>query len=222
MSETTNEKYAGKRLYDATVASHYNRQYTTGWGRQNLRAKLVANWEERAFEHLLPKIPVGQQVLDVACGTGRYLLRHLAAGHVPTGMDISPDMLEHARNNTQGLNVPLLLGDAERLPFPDSSFDGVTCVRLYQRVPSEIRIQMLKEVRRVARDWALVYFGGTTRWLDLRRTIRTSVLGLKYNGLYRATFPEILEELRAARVHVADFRWVMPWVTDGVFVLVRW
>jgi hypothetical protein len=81
---------------------------------------------------------------------------------------------------------------------------------------------MLKEVKRVARDWGLVYFGGTTSWLDLRRSLRTSVLGLKYNGQHRATFPEILAELRAAGVHVVDFRWVMPWLTDGVLVLLRW
>jgi ubiquinone/menaquinone biosynthesis C-methylase UbiE len=214
--------YAGKKLYDSAFASKYNRQYTDGLSRSNFRAKFVAVWEERAFRALLAQVPPAQQVLDIACGTGRYLQLHVQAGNFPTGIDISPHMLEHARANLEGCDVPLQLGDAEALPFPDQSFDGVTCIRLYQRVPSPIRIQMLREVKRVGRGWAIVYFGATTPWLDVRRDIRSRVLGLKHNGQYRATFREILDELRAAGLYVADFRWVMSLLTVGILFLVRW
>lgn len=221
-SEKQSESYEGKRLYDAPFAAKYNRQYTTRLGVSNFRAKFVALWEEHAFRSLLAGVAPGQEVLDVACGTGRYLELHLEAGNRPTGVDISPDMLQHARRNLAGKNVPLLSGDAEALPFPDRSFDGVTCIRLYQRVPASVRQTMLSEVKRVGRGWAIVYFGGTSRWLDVRRNLRTSVLGLKHNGQYRATFSEILDELRTAGLFVADFRWVMPWLTDGILFRVRW
>ncbi len=213
--------YPGKTLYDSAFASKYNRQYTERLSPANFRAKFVALWEERAFRALLGQVPSGQRVLDVACGTGRYLQIHLESGNQPTGVDISPHMIEHARKNV-GADVPILLGDAEKLPFEDRSFDGVTCMRLYQRVPSAIRIQMLREVKRVSRGWAIVYFGGTTPWLDVRRELRTSLFGLKHNGQYRATLPEILAELREAGVYVADFRWVMSLVTDGLLFHVRW
>jgi ubiquinone/menaquinone biosynthesis C-methylase UbiE len=213
--------YAGKSLYDSAFASKYNRQYTERLSPGNFRAKFVAYWEERAFRSLLAQIPSGQQVLDVACGTGRYLQLHKEAGNHPTGVDISPHMIEHARRNA-GPDVPISIGDAENLPFDDQSFDGVTCMRLYQRVPSSIRVQMLREVKRVSRGWAIVYFGGTTPWLDVRRNLRTSVFGLKHNGQYRATLPQILEELREAGVYVVNFRWVMSLVTDGIVFHVRW
>ncbi|MDQ2642203.1 MAG: class I SAM-dependent methyltransferase [Myxococcota bacterium] len=215
------ETYAGKSLYDAVFASKYNRQYTEGLSLSNFRAKFVAVWEERAFRALLAEVPGGQQVLDIACGTGRYLQIHVESGNHPTGMDISPHMLEHARKNV-GPDVPLLLGDAEKLPFEDHSFDGVTCMRLYQRVPSAIRVRMLREVRRVSRGWAIVYFGGTTPWLNVRRNLRSSVFGLKHNGQYRATLPQILMELREAGVYVVDFQWVMSLMTDGILFHVQW
>jgi demethylmenaquinone methyltransferase/2-methoxy-6-polyprenyl-1,4-benzoquinol methylase len=75
----------------------------------------------------------GQKALDVAGGTG-----DLAAGMAkqvgPTGLvlltDINPAMLSHGRDALidRGLvtNVRFAIANAERLPFPDSSFDCVT------------------------------------------------------------------------------------------------
>ncbi len=68
-------------------------------------------------------------VLDVATGTGNTALAlapHVA--HV-TGLDLTPEMLDQARRITaeRGVtNADWVLGDAERLPFPDSSFDLYT------------------------------------------------------------------------------------------------
>ena len=68
-------------------------------------------------------------VLDVGTGPGNTALAlapHVA--HV-TGLDLTPEMLDQARRITaeRGVtNVDWVLGDAERLPFPDSSFDLYT------------------------------------------------------------------------------------------------
>ncbi len=49
-------------------------------------------------------------------------------GHQVTGVDISSGMLEKAKHNAHnmGLEIDFLYGDAEKLPFEDSSFDLVT------------------------------------------------------------------------------------------------
>jgi len=73
----------------------------------------------------------GQRVLDVAAGTGD-LSRAFARNVGPTGLvvmsDINGSMLRAGRDRLidSGVLVPTLLGDAEKLPFPDAQFDLVS------------------------------------------------------------------------------------------------
>jgi ubiquinone/menaquinone biosynthesis C-methylase UbiE len=79
------------------------------------------------------KIIPGQQVLDVACGTGRATMAAAMAvgknGKV-TGIDIDDKMLEIAKEKATAAsltNVEYRLGDAEALEFDDAAFDFVIC-----------------------------------------------------------------------------------------------
>jgi SAM-dependent methyltransferase len=68
-------------------------------------------------------------VLDVATGTGNTALAFVPLVSHVTGIDMSPKMLERAktRASTENiLNADFLEGDAEHLPFADSSFSIVT------------------------------------------------------------------------------------------------
>lgn len=74
----------------------------------------------------------GERVLDVACGTG--VIARLAAEQVgPTGsvaaVDVAADMVELGRSTPTpaGAQIEWHEGDATDLPFPDESFDVVTC-----------------------------------------------------------------------------------------------
>ena len=67
----------------------------------------------------------GLDVVELGCGTG-YVSGWLAArGARPVGIDNSPCQLETARacQAEFGRPYPILLGNAETLPFPDASFD---------------------------------------------------------------------------------------------------
>lgn len=76
------------------------------------------------------------RVLEVAIGTGRSLPFY-AEGTALTGLDLSPAMLDVARERADGLGLApeLVEGDAERLPFPDASFDAVVCVLALCSIP---------------------------------------------------------------------------------------
>jgi ubiquinone/menaquinone biosynthesis C-methylase UbiE len=78
-------------------------------------------------------IPPGARVLDVACGRGAVFIPASTAvsatGQV-IGIDLAEGMIEQARHEVslQGLaNTEILQMDAERLDFPDASFDFVLC-----------------------------------------------------------------------------------------------
>ena len=69
----------------------------------------------------------GQDVLDVATGTGNVAIRAAAAGAQVIGLDITPELFATARRRAeeQDVTVDWLEGDAEQLPFDDESFDRV-------------------------------------------------------------------------------------------------
>jgi demethylmenaquinone methyltransferase/2-methoxy-6-polyprenyl-1,4-benzoquinol methylase len=70
------------------------------------------------------KIRVGENALDVCCGTGDLALRLAAAGARVVGSDFTPEMLVRARERSR--KVVWVQADALELPFPDESFDVVT------------------------------------------------------------------------------------------------
>jgi ubiquinone/menaquinone biosynthesis C-methylase UbiE len=65
-------------------------------------------------------------VLEIGVGTGRNLPEYASVARL-TGIDLSDGMLERARARAKefGREVELLRGNAERLDFPDASFDTV-------------------------------------------------------------------------------------------------
>jgi SAM-dependent methyltransferase len=73
------------------------------------------------------KIVAGQRVLDVACGTGVVAITAARAGARVSGLDLTPQLLERARENAHLATVEIdwREGDAEELPFDDGSFDVV-------------------------------------------------------------------------------------------------
>jgi SAM-dependent methyltransferase len=72
-------------------------------------------------------VRAGQRLLDVACGTGVVAVTAARAGANVTGIDITPSLVEHARENarTAGVTIDFHEGDAEALPFDDGTFDAV-------------------------------------------------------------------------------------------------
>ena len=90
-------------------------------------------------------IRAGDRVLDVACGTGAVSSAAAEAGANVTGIDMSPAMVETARRN--GVDARVM--DAERLDFPDGSFDHVLCAFAIFFLPDPGRA--LGEWRRVLR-----------------------------------------------------------------------
>ena len=78
---------------------------------------------------LLDRVGVspGEDVLDVATGTGNVALPAAAAGAHVIGLDITPELFVTARERAaaQGVDVEWVEGDAENLPFADERFDVV-------------------------------------------------------------------------------------------------
>ena len=69
----------------------------------------------------------GDRELDVGCGTGVLTLTAARAGGIVTGADLTPQLLERARENAllAGLETEFEEADVEALPYRDGAFDVV-------------------------------------------------------------------------------------------------
>ena len=69
----------------------------------------------------------GQSVLDVGCGTGVVAVTAAQRGAKVSGADLTPELLERARENAQiaGVEIEWREADVEALPFADGQFDVV-------------------------------------------------------------------------------------------------
>ena len=107
------DRYADE--YAAAADRHWAKTAPT-WG--------IWNVPEAELD-LLPDDLAGMDTIELGCGTA-YVSAWLARlGARPVGIDNSPKQLETARRCQVdfGLEFPLHLGNAERTPFTDASFD---------------------------------------------------------------------------------------------------
>jgi ubiquinone/menaquinone biosynthesis C-methylase UbiE len=91
----------------------------------------------------------GLRVLDVGSGQGTDLYRYADAGAQATGMDLTPRHVELARAHlaAMGTTGEVVEGDAEAMPFPDSTFDRVSSNGVLHHTPD--MPAALAEIRRV-------------------------------------------------------------------------
>ncbi|MGH2923439.1 MAG: class I SAM-dependent methyltransferase [Solirubrobacterales bacterium] len=95
-------------------------------------------------------IAEGERVLDIGCGPGNNATIAAArTGANVTGLDLTPELLEAARENAAeaGVEIDWIEGDAERLPFDDDGFDVVI---------STVGIMFAPDHRRAAQEAARV------------------------------------------------------------------
>jgi ubiquinone/menaquinone biosynthesis C-methylase UbiE len=92
----------------------------------------------------------GREVLEVGCGTGLLLERIAGFASRAVGIDLSPGMLELARE--RGLEV--VEGSATNLPFADESFDVACSFKVLAHVPDLDKA--LSEMLRVIRPGGIV------------------------------------------------------------------
>ena len=103
----------------------------------------------------------GLQLLDVACGTGRFLRQvRLAFPRLGlTGLDLSSAYLDEARRGFTDLKpANWLQANAERIPLPDASQDIVTSIFLFHELPPDIRRVVTAEMARVLKPGGRLIF----------------------------------------------------------------
>ena len=108
-------------------------------------------WRNRLVKSINPKIDY--VVLDVATGTGDVAFKLAPKTKNVTGIDIASNMIDLAnkkKDKKKALNVNFLVGDAEKLPFEDNTFDIITISYGYRNISDQPKA--LKEFNRILKN----------------------------------------------------------------------
>jgi ubiquinone/menaquinone biosynthesis C-methylase UbiE len=136
----------------AELACKFDREYWdgerhTGYGgyRYDGRWRNVAEDMVRHY-NLKP----GMRVLDVGCGKGflLYEFTQVVAGIEVAGVDISRYAVEHSKEEVRPF---LAISGADRLPFPDRSFDFVVSLNTLHNLYINDLFAAVREIERVGR-----------------------------------------------------------------------
>lgn len=174
---------AARTAYLGTQAHDYDRKRFVELG-----GRLIAQAEQGRLEEMLGLLAPASRVLEVGCGTGRFVQRAGALGFDCTGADASPDMLAMARQKCAdaGVSAHFELCEAARLPFRDGQFDAAYSIRLLNQTESvDYALQVIAEILRVVRPGGLVLIEFANAWRPHwgGRAVRLSPRAVRATGV---------------------------------------
>jgi phosphatidylethanolamine/phosphatidyl-N-methylethanolamine N-methyltransferase len=159
------------------------------------------------------------RVLEVGVGTGLSLPDYKSSLEI-VGIDLSPEMLERARERVADEGLTNIAGlhemDASRLEFPDAAFDTVVAMYVMTVVPDPEKV--MRELARVCRPGGQVILvnhfsteDGVRGWVERRMAPFGDKLG--WHPVFDVSRVMICPELK-----LVEKRGLRPW---GIFTMLR-
>jgi ubiquinone/menaquinone biosynthesis C-methylase UbiE len=210
-----------ERYQDEWVVKCYDRKRFTGPIGRTIDA-LEKRAIRRAVDVARAEFPRHQPtVLDLPCGTGRITELLLDQGLQVTAGDISQPMLEAAEAKLArfGDRVDFRQLDLEGIDLPDSSFDLISCIRLFNHVGPSERGRMLRELARVSRRFVIANMSFTSlpyRWVPYLK----AGLGMPLPKVL-PTWPELHREMAGIGLRIKDFFYELRFLSEVVVVLLE-
>ena len=144
---------------------------------ENSYGKFIDSQERKILDELLTN--KNEIVLDLACGTGRLL------NYATHGSDASQNMIKQAVLKYP--NKTILLNDAEKTSFEDSSIDTIICFHFFMHLNQSKIDKILLECKRILKPNGRLIF-------DIPSKKRRQLLNYKaknWHGAFSMSFEEI-------------------------------
>lgn len=154
----------------------------------------IDKWGDLIQQKLLQRGVTSPWVLDAGCGTGAMALTLASRGYRVCGVDFSQGMLLHARMNAkhQGLEIPLVLGCVDQLPFVPETFDVVVSRNVLSNLA--VAKEALESWRDALRPGGYLVYFDSSWWHYLHEESLDAKRALAY-GTGSSPIFNVLEEL---------------------------
>jgi ubiquinone/menaquinone biosynthesis C-methylase UbiE len=141
------------KYYDTEASVYDKNRYGT------IEGKRVDTFQKKLLETFFQELPDLAVILELGCGTGRFLPFIADLGYQLTGMDISPEMLRVAEKRVQKESkntIPLILNNADTMPFEDDHFDAIYSILVLNLIPDYRKV--FYEMARVVKPGGVIVF----------------------------------------------------------------
>lgn len=145
MTRIKNEITQGKKIQKKA-------EFIWGWGTPSGKRRM-----ERRVQIFttLGKIEKGKKILEIGCGVGLFTRRVQTKGAQITAIDISPHLLDRARQNINSPDVKFHCCNVEEMPFESNKFDIILGISILHHLNLD---NVLSEIRRVLKRGGLIVF----------------------------------------------------------------
>ena len=192
----------GEEWYQAddVAESYEDKRFSRG-------GRLIDRREKQAVLDAIGPVE-DKEILEIACGTGRFTVMLAERGADIVGLDVSGPMLQQGRGKARSAGVSdhleWMRGDAARLPFPDDHFDVVFAMRFFHL--ADTPAAFLEEMARVSREQ--VFFDTFNRFST--RSLYTWALPMG-SRLYSSREVDRLLSDTGLELVAAEHDWVFPY-----------
>jgi ubiquinone/menaquinone biosynthesis C-methylase UbiE len=174
-----------------------DREYGYGGYKYDGRWVSVAKDIKKHFE-----LNDGEKVLDVGCAKGFLVKDFFDLGIQSLGIDISKYAID---NSLLEIKDKLIIGSADKLPFPDDTFDAVVSINTIHNLDREKCKQAINEMQRVSKNKKKLFIQVDSYLNEEQKKIFESwVLTAKFYG-----YPKEWIELFKECDYEGDWNWTI-------------
>jgi len=186
---------------------------------QRYRNRIESNFLKRVIKRVINRHNRKIKILDVACGTGRFLSTLFPSKKEIeyTGLDSSKAMLDKVKKKKLFLdnkkNISLVLSNVEKIPFKDNTFDIIYTFHFLWHIPKEDQKKIILEMMRVLKKGGYLVFDVINKdfiWGKLKRLFKE----IKTSNVYKLNLKEI-QELTKREV---SFEGIVPFPVKNPFI----
>ena len=191
------------KYYDTEATVYDENRYSS------IEGKRIDRFQKQLLANYLKELPENAQLLELGCGTGRFLPYLSQIGYQLTGIDISKGMLKKARERIEAEAVQpitLLHNETSTLPFAKAEFDAVYSILVINLIQDYQ--QIFYDISRILKPGGLFIFSVPNlssiffpagMYVNLRgKTISSNKSGYRYSHWFSRS------ELKTS-LHIASF-----------------
>ena len=164
-----NEKNAIQNYYDQLASEYDEDRFNNSYG------QYLHSQERQILQRRLGPISK-KNILDMGCGTGRFL------DFAKNGIDFSKGMLAQAQAKYP--DHELTVGDISKMPFPENSFEAIFSLHVFMHLKIETIEKAINEAHRVLKPGGILIF-------DFPSKARRNLINYKKEGWHGNTALEV-------------------------------
>tara|TARA_Y100001970_G_scaffold72098_1_gene91522 strand:+ start:12830 stop:13498 length:669 start_codon:yes stop_codon:yes gene_type:complete len=215
------EQKTRQRYKDDSYAKNYKMEYLSSLTFKGFKSRIIAYREIYIIRFFLNKIIRNNMlVMDIPCGTGKlgkilsnYPIKIVAA-------DVSQSMLNLAYNEYSENKTKYEIMDATKIPYKNTSFDIIVCLRLFQRLPLDTRQKILSEFNRTTKKYLIISYSFSTVWQKYRYKIKR-LINKKAPKFFSEPKNTIIMELNDFGFDVLESKLVLKCFSSEIIFLAK-